>query len=125
MKVVDSSVIVDVLVGRLDFERVGDEPLVAPHLMDSEVLHALRGLELGRQIAPATSLRAMRIFTAMEIGRYGAAGLHERIWELRHNLTAYDATYAALAEALDVTSLLTRDGPLARAPGIRCHIEVL
>lgn len=47
-----------------------------------------------------------------------------RIWELRDNLTAYDAAYVALAEALDAL-LLTADGPLERAPGVRCEVEVL
>ncbi|PZS01499.1 MAG: twitching motility protein PilT [Pseudonocardiales bacterium] len=47
------------------------------------------------------------------------------MWELRHNLTGYDATYVALAEQLQVTSLLTTDARLAQAPGIACAVEVL
>jgi predicted nucleic acid-binding protein len=124
VKVVDSSVVVAALKRELHPDDLGDEPLAAPHLLDSEVLQALRGNVLGGELTVAEGRRAVEAFGALAITRHSTAGLHERIWALRHNLTAYDATYVALAEALDA-ALLTRDGPLSRAPGIRCAVEVL
>lgn len=67
--------------------------------------------------------RALQTFTDMAIERHPAAPLRQRIWELRHNLTPYGATYVALAEALGATSLLTVDEPLLTASGPRCRIE--
>ncbi len=58
------------------------------------------------------------------IQRYGHLALLDRIWRLRANLTAYDASYVALAELLGL-DLLTVDRRLASVPGIRCHVEVL
>ena len=60
----------------------------------------------------------------MAVIRYAATPLLHRVWELRHNVGAYDATYVALAEALGA-SLLTGDGRLSRAPGVRCPVTVL
>ncbi len=68
---------------------------------------------------------ALAGFIDLELTRFPAAGLRPRMWELRHNLTGYDATYVALAEQLQVTSLLTTDARLAQAPGIACAVEVL
>ena len=60
----------------------------------------------------------------MGVDRMGAVGLLGRIWELRDNLTAYDATYVALAEAIEAP-LVTMDRRLARAPGPRCTVTVV
>ena len=68
--------------------------------------------------------RAVDVWSRLGIERVGAAGLLGRIWELRENLSAYDATYVAVAEALEVP-LVTADGRLARAPGSRCTITVV
>ena len=67
---------------------------------------------------------ALADLAALPLRRAPHRPLLARCWELRDNLTVYDASYAALAEALDVT-LLTGDGRLARAPGLRCHVEIL
>lgn len=64
-------------------------------------------------------------FSRLAITRFPADWLRARMWELRHNLSAYNATYVALAEATGATALLTTDSRLLGAPGITCPIEVL
>lgn len=125
MNVVDAGVIVDLLVGSLDGEALGAEDLAAPHLIDSEVLNVVRGLARGGALDDAAAATALDGFAALDIDRFGAEALRPRIWELRHNLSAYDATYAALAEAAGATALLTTDRRLAAAPGVRCAVRVL
>lgn len=125
MKVVDASVVIELLVGNLDLPRLGDETLAAPHLLDSEVTHALRGLVLRGHLTEEQGTAAMAGFARLVVTRYPAAGLRTRMWELRHNLTAYDATYVALAELTGATALLTTDVRLAAAAGPACHIEML
>lgn len=67
----------------------------------------------------------MHGFTELTIARYPADWLRPRMWALRHSLSAYDATYVALAELTAATSLLTTDARLATAPGVRCTIQLL
>lgn len=121
----DAGVVVELLVGNLDPARLGGEDLAAPHLIDSEVTHVLRGLALRGAITEAQAARAMQGFLALTIERFPADRLRPRMWELRHNYSGYDATYVALTEALSATALLTTDARLAAAPGARCTIEVL
>lgn len=64
-------------------------------------------------------------FTRLTLTRFAADWLRPRMWELRYNLSAYDATYVALAEAIRATALLTTDARLANAPGPNCPIELL
>lgn len=115
MIVLDASAMVEALVGRdadtalLD-SLAGD--LGAPHLLDVEVLSALRGLELGHRIAATVAEQARLDYFAFTITRYDLEPLAERIWALRHQLTTYDASYLALAEALSVP-LFTCDAKLA------------
>ena len=90
--------------------------VVCPHLADSEVAHALRSQVLRGDLKAGDAGRA--------IERIGVQGLLPRIWELRNNVSAYDATYVAVAEALEVP-LVTADGRLAGAPGPRCPITVV
>jgi Predicted nucleic acid-binding protein, contains PIN domain len=123
VKVIDASVVIELIAFDLDPERLGNEPLAAPHLLDSEVLSSLRPLTHTRELSESDAERALQTFTDMAIERHPAAPLRHRIWELRHNLSVYDATYVALTEALDATSLLTVDEPLLTAPGTRCRIE--
>jgi predicted nucleic acid-binding protein len=125
LKVVDASVVVDLLVGDLNPDDLGDEELVAPHLLDTEVLNAVRKLVLRGKLSEAQASEAVNGFALLSITRFPADWLAGRIWALRHNLTAYDATYVALAEMLSATSLLTTDGRLANAPGLHCQIELL
>ncbi len=98
--------------------------MAVPHLVDSELCHALRRLVRRGAIGLSQADPALERWVGMGLRRYGAVGLLDRIWELRANLTAYDATYVALAEALDCPLLIT-DVRLARAPGVRCSITVL
>jgi predicted nucleic acid-binding protein len=99
------------------------ETLHVPHLFDVEVLHALRGLSLRGTVSPERSRLALSRLSDTQFTRYPHTTLMGRIWELRENLTAYDATYVALAEALDAP-LVTTDARLAQASGIRAAVEV-
>jgi predicted nucleic acid-binding protein len=126
--VVDASAVLEAIVA-LDpapglVERLaGDGDLHAPHLIDVELLHALRRLnELG-ELTDERASDARADFRDLAIVRYPHVFLSDRIWELRHNLTANDAAYAALAEALDVT-LITCDKRLSEAPGHGAQIEL-
>ena len=96
----------------------------APHLIDIEVAHALRRYVAARLIVPSRGNHALQDLRDLRLIRYPHCILLERIWELRSNLTAYDAAYVALAEALDVP-LLTRDRKLASAAIHRARIEVI
>lgn len=128
MIVLDASAVVAILVGSgPGAERIRekveapDESLHVPHVMELEVLHALRALlgTLSRQ----RSSEALTDLGNISFARYPHTPLIGRIWELKENLTAYDAAYVALAEALDAP-LITMDARLARAPGIRAAVEV-
>jgi len=123
--VIDASVLVDSLVGEgRAVARQAAEPLAAPHLVDVEVGSALRRLVAAGTITAASAAAALDDLAELEIDRYDHVGLLARCWELRHNLTFYDAAYVALAEALDVP-LLTFDARLASAAGIGATVEVL
>ena len=106
--------------------RIGhpDLTLHAPHLIDLEVAQVLRRIERSGAVARAVTSRALADFAALEVARYGHDVLLDRVWALRGNLSAYDAAYAALAEALDVP-LVTTDARLAAAPGLPCATELL
>lgn len=104
-------------------ERLATAPMHVPHLIDAEVLNALRGLVLGRKISPDRANDARRDFATLHLIRYPIRDLGDRIWRLRDNLTAYDACYVALAEALDCP-LVTSDAKLAGAAGHVAQVEV-
>ena len=99
------------------------ESLHVPHLFEIEVLHALRGLSLRGTVSPERARLALSRLNDTQLIRYPHTPLMWRIWELRENLTTYDAAYVALAEALDAP-LVTMDARLAQAPGIRATVEV-
>ena len=122
---VDAGVIVDLVAHDLDPRRLGNEELAAPHLLDSEVVNVLRRLVLGGHLDERQGRQALDGFVALSLRRYPVDGLRHRMWALRHNLTAYDASYVALAEATGATALLTTDARLAAAPGSTCPIELL
>jgi predicted nucleic acid-binding protein len=86
-------------------------------------MHVLRGLVLRGALTASQADMAVEGFGALAIERFPADWLRPRIWELRDTLTAYDATYVALAELTGASALLTTDGRLARAPGPRCTID--
>ena len=125
MRVVDAGVVVELVAGSLDPDLLGDQELAAPHLIDSEVTHVLRSLVLRRSLSEDQGVLALAGFTRLTITRFPADWLHPRMWALRHNLSAYDATYVALTEMSGATSLLTTDARLANAPGLQCDIQVL
>jgi predicted nucleic acid-binding protein len=99
------------------------ETLHVPHLFEIEVLHALRSLVLRGTLSPERARLALSRLEDTQLMRYPHTALMGRIWELRENLTAYDAAYVTLAEALDAP-LVTMDARLAQAPGIRAAVEV-
>ena len=103
---------------------MGSESVAAPHLVDSEICHSLRRLCRLGAISVREAERLIGDWARLGIQRFGVVALSGRVWELRDNLTAYDATYVALAEALDCP-LLTTDLHLVRVPGLRCSITVL
>jgi len=125
--VVDASAILDVVGGDpFDvplLQRVAGEPWHAPHLIDLEVLHALRRLAMHHPSKADLAEAARAAFLTLTITRYSHVGLRDRIWELRSAMTAYDAAYIALAETLDAP-LVTTDARLGRAPGRQCEVEV-
>ncbi len=99
------------------------EALHAPHLIDLEVLQVLRRYAAAGEISAARAREALDDLAAFRLRRWAHDPLAQRIWELRQNLTAYDAAYVALAEALGAP-LLTRDRRMVSAPGIRTRVEV-
>jgi predicted nucleic acid-binding protein len=129
--VVDTSVLVPALVddgaqgaaarAALD---VDGRRVIAPALLDSEVAHSLRGLVRGGKLPEPVAATAIDILADMPIHRMDAVPLLRRIWELRDNVSAYDATYVALAEVFGAT-LLTADRRLTEATGPRCKFELV
>lgn len=99
------------------------ESLHAPHLLDVEVAQILRRFVRRGEVAPDRARQALDDLAGLPLERYSHEILMARVWTLRENLTAYDATYVALAEILDAT-LLTRDGRIPRAPGHGARVEV-
>jgi len=127
--VVDASVIVTALGGDgTDGERcrgrLAGETLTAPHLLDVEVVSAWRRLAAAGRLDERRAAFARADLRALRIQRVPHAPLLERSWELRGNLTSYDAMYVSLAELVDAP-LLTADTKLALTPGPRCTIELL
>jgi predicted nucleic acid-binding protein len=119
--VVDASVLTDFLLGRrqaldaVEYELAGHEhePLHAPELIEPETLNALRRLALAGNVTDRRASEAVADLAHTRLVRYPHGPLRARAWDLRHNLTGYDATYLALAEALDDPVLLTGDTGLA------------
>jgi predicted nucleic acid-binding protein len=127
--VVDASIVVTALSddgpdGDRARARLRGERLSAPELADLEVVSVLRRQVQGGELDVRRADLALADLAALPLRRAPHRPLLARCWELRDNLTVYDASYVALAETLDVT-LLTGDERLARSPGPRCRIEVL
>lgn len=128
MLVVDTSAVLAVLAApdadpALVRRLAGDGDLHAPHLIDTEVLHALRRMTTTGVIGVDRATDVRRDFAELAVVRYPHEPLNDRVWALRDNLTSYDATFVALAEALGVP-LLTCDARLASAPGHGANIEL-
>ena len=130
MIVLDASAVVELLLGTARggavAERVADPALGlhAPHLVDVEVAQALRRYVRGGELDQAAGALALEDLGLLDVQRHSHEPLLGRVWDLRANLTAYDAVYVALAEALD-TKLLTCDRRLGRAPGMRGRVDVV
>ena len=129
MIVVDASVVVTALAddgtdGDLVRARFRGEDLAAPHLLDLEVASVWRRLVAAGAIDERRAQFALDDLAALRVQRAPHGPLLPRCWELRNNLTTYDAVYVALAEVLGVP-LVTADRRLAAAPGMRCRVELL
>jgi predicted nucleic acid-binding protein len=128
--VVDASALLEALLRTSSAKAVGDrlfapgQTLHVPHLLDVEVAQVIRRYALNGEIDSARGRLALADLADFPLRRYPHDFLLPRIWDLRNNLTAYDAAYVALAEALDAP-LLTRDRRLAAAAGHRAQIELV
>jgi predicted nucleic acid-binding protein len=100
------------------------ETLHAPHVIDLEVAQVLRRYTAGRHLTPARASEALQDFLDLDLNRYSHDLLLPRIWELKDNVTAYDAAYLALGEALGAP-LLTRDRRLRFVPGLKTPVELV
>ena len=128
MIVVDASVVVTALAddgrdGDRARERVRGERLIAPHLIDVEVVSAWRGMATAGNLDGRRVELALRDLHELRMERVPHGPLLDRCWELRSNLTIYDALYIALAEAVDA-KLLTADTKLAASRVVECDVEV-
>ena len=103
---------------------LAEEQIHVPHLIDAEVANALRRGVAASRIEPSDAWTALDRWRRLGMSRYAAFHLFDRVWELRENLSAYDASYVALAESLGC-ALLSADARLGRAPGLRCAVTVV
>ena len=125
MIVADASVVVVSLLrsGRARSLLV-EQQVQVPSLIDAEVANALRTRVRLGQVSADDGWRLLNIYRWMAVTRHDIFAMFDRIWELRDNLTAYDAAYVALAETIDCP-LVTADARLSRAPGLRCAVTVV
>jgi predicted nucleic acid-binding protein len=130
MIVLDASAVIELLLrtpaARAVERRLFDpsETLHAPHLLDVEVAQVIRRYAANGELDAERGRSAIADLTDLPLRRYPHDFLLARVWGLRNNLTAYDAIYVALAEALDAP-LLTKDKRLAASPGHHARIELV
>lgn len=129
MPVVDASVVVVALAddgpdGDAVRHRLRGEQLIAPEIMDLEVVSVLRRAVGRGSLNPRRATLALEDLRDAPIQRAPHRRLLGRCWELRESLTPYDAAYVALAETLE-TVLITADVRLSKAPGLTCRVEVI
>lgn len=131
MLVVDASALTDLLIGSSAAPSVATHLLsahpAAPHIVDLEVLNALRRRGASDRLSAERADDAVRDLIGLPIKRYPHALLLSRIWSLRDNFNAYDAAYLALAEVLadEGVPLLTTDARFARAARKHSDVEIL
>ncbi len=131
MIVVDASAVLEFLLRTPLGERVEarffgkeEEELHAPHLLDVEIAQGLRRLVRTGEVSSGRAGEAIDDLTDLDLHRHAHLDLLDRAWKLRDNISAYDAMYVALAEAIEAP-IVTCDSPLAKAPGHRARIEVI
>lgn len=125
MIVVDASAALSALLNDGPARRsLAAEQLHAPHLIDSEVASGLRRRVAARQLTAADGWTALDRWRRLGMTRYPVFTLLDRVWQLRDNVSAYDASYVALAEQLGC-ALLTADARLSRVPDAQCPITVV
>ena len=130
MIVVDASALLEFLLqtslgARVEARLFGEEDeLHAPHLLDVEVVQGLRRLVRTGEVSSGRAEEAIADLTDLDLHRHAHLDLLDRAWKLRDNISAYDAMYVALAEAIEAP-IVTCDSPLAKAPGHRARIEVI
>lgn len=130
MIVVDASALLEFLLqtalgGRVEARLFRNEDeLHAPHLVDVEVVQGLRRLVRAGEVPSGRADDAIADLGDLDLHRHPHLDLVGRAWKLRDNISAYDAMYVVLAEAIDAP-IITCDGPLAKTPGHRARIEVV
>jgi predicted nucleic acid-binding protein len=125
MIVVDASASLSALLNTGQARQLlGTERLHTPHLIDSEIVNALRRQVRTSRLSAADGWNALNTWRQLGVTRYPIHGLLQRIWDLRDNVSAYDASYIALAESLDC-ALVTADTRLSGAAGLQCPITVV
>jgi len=128
--VLDASGVVELLLNTASGRRLSarllaeTEGVHVPHLIDAEIAQVLRRFVLRELLDARSGAAALRRWQDFDVDRYPHEPLLNRVWELRANVTAYDATYLALAEALSMV-FVTGDRRLARVPGARTAIELV
>jgi predicted nucleic acid-binding protein len=125
MIVADASVIYESLTGSASAQTVlADEQIQVPTVTDVEIISAFRKRVRLGHITPDDGWRALETYRWMAVTRHSTFAFFDRMWELRDNLTAYDAAYVALAEAIECP-LVTADARISRACGLRCSVTVV
>ena len=129
MIVVDASVILHVLIEPAIEPHVleaveSSESLIAPHLIDIEVLNGIRKKLLSKILTAKRANDAVHDLELLKLNRHSLAGFNARLWHFRHNITPYDAAYIVLAEAYRCP-LLTRDARLKSAAPSTVQVELL
>lgn len=131
MIVLDASVLIDLLFDIEPFSGVierrirKESPnLFAPHLLDAEVAQVIRGYLLRREVSKNRAILALEDYLDLPIFRFSHTPLLKRAFELRNNVTIYDAIYISLAEGLGIP-LLTRDNSLVKLPGVKAEVEIV
>jgi predicted nucleic acid-binding protein len=126
--VVDASTVVSALLddgeeGRWCEEHLQVDQLAAPHLMPFEAINVVRRTEAKGAVSASVATNALHVLTQLPVALLPFDSVADRVWELRANLSAYDAAYVAVAELLG-GRLVTLDRKMSRAPGIRCPVAV-